>query len=742
MGTHAHDGGAERPLRSFDPRGLPLLGALFASGVAGVLNQVVWQRALKIFLGGSETLSSMLVVLVFMLGLGLGAACMATRIHRVRHPLRALAFVELALFAVNVAIAFLLAMDIHDSVYGVQRLAVAAGLPLRLIYALGALCVLLPPTLLMGVTLPFASEVFQRQLGARESSLVPVLFFLNTAGAALGAFGGSFYLLPYHGQLNALLIAAGCNLLAAGASFALLSRVSAAASPGSGRAGPARPRRALQHEEILGGLLGFLSLGYEMYLLRIMALAHSPLPHTFAVTLCFFLLFWSIGAYAASRWRRSLPACAAGALLIGAMPYLYSLDRWQLHFDLFGGCLLYFAPCFVFGLLYGQLVSRSAESWGRDVGRFYALNTLGSCLGILFFTLVGYEMPQQYTPALIVIGLLLVGAELWRHTPPDVREARPRRGLAQIAWAPLVIGAVALSVLGLSQSNARGRGFVTFWGRDGVVEIAPSGVVFLDSLWHAKLSDGRDHVGGPYSWYMAIAALLAHPDAAVDDALVVGLGTGVTAVTLSKVEGIEVDAYEINQTLKRVLRAFPGRTLQVASQPNIRVFWQDARSGMALNPKKYDVILSAPLHLKQAGSSLLLSREYLQLVQSRLARNGVAAFYAYEREPAQALLVRNTVRSVFAYAESFRGGVVTVASNQPIHIDRERTLAQLRGSPALLAEIATYEALAGAAIDAELDRPRLPWSGTDYVVTDDHPLVEYPSVVKKLIPLQTTPGAP
>jgi spermidine synthase len=241
---------------------------------------------------------------------------------------------------------------------------------------------------------------------------------------------------------------------------------------------------------------------------------------------------------------------------------------------------------------------------------------------------------------------------------------------------------------------------------------------------------------------MAIAALLAYPDADVEDALVVGLGTGVTAVTLSKLHGIEVDAYEINQTLKRVLQGFPSKTLQVASRPNIQIFWQDARSGMALNPKKYDVILSAPLHLKQAGSSLLLSREYLKLVQSRLAERGVAAFYSYERDPAQALLVRNTVRSVFDYAETFRDGVVTVASNRPIRIDRERTLAQLRDSPALLDEIADYEAMAGAAIDAELDRPRLPWRGTDYVVTDDHPLVEYPSAVKKLIPLDPTPGAP
>ena len=30
-----------------------LLAGLVASGVAGIVNQVVWQRALKIFLGGS-----------------------------------------------------------------------------------------------------------------------------------------------------------------------------------------------------------------------------------------------------------------------------------------------------------------------------------------------------------------------------------------------------------------------------------------------------------------------------------------------------------------------------------------------------------------------------------------------------------------------------------------------------------------------------------------------------------------
>ena len=90
------------------PRGRPgavalVLLALFLSGVASVVNQVVWQRALKVFLGGSETISSMVVVLVFMLGLGIGAGVMGARIGSSAHPLRTFAALELTLALVNVA---------------------------------------------------------------------------------------------------------------------------------------------------------------------------------------------------------------------------------------------------------------------------------------------------------------------------------------------------------------------------------------------------------------------------------------------------------------------------------------------------------------------------------------------------------------------------------------------------------------------------------------------------------------
>ncbi|MEQ1507903.1 MAG: hypothetical protein ABMB14_37085, partial [Myxococcota bacterium] len=94
-----------------------LLIGLGLSGVAGIVNQVVWQRALKIFLGGSETLSAMIVVLVFLFGLGAGAWVAARWAQRLPNPLGTLASVEVALALGNTAVAVILGLDVTETVY-------------------------------------------------------------------------------------------------------------------------------------------------------------------------------------------------------------------------------------------------------------------------------------------------------------------------------------------------------------------------------------------------------------------------------------------------------------------------------------------------------------------------------------------------------------------------------------------------------------------------------------------------
>lgn len=698
-----------------------LLAGLVASGVAGIVNQVVWQRALKLFLGGSETLSAMVVVLVFLAGLGAGSALAGRWAGRLRNPLRVLAAVELGLAAVNIVVTVILALDIQESVYAVQRVAAGIGLPRRAVYAVASSALLAVPTLLMGATVPFASEACQRQLGATSRALVPVLFFVNTVGAAVGAVAASLWLLPLLGQRASLLVAVACNALAGVAILALARRGDAPPRPVAATQAP----RPLTREEGLGFALGFLALSYEMLLFRALSLSHWPLPATFALGLAGFLIAWSVGVALAGRVPEHTGLVGfLTAVGVGLLPQWVDLDVLTGALPLAASVALYCLPCVGFGLLYGQLVSRRAEDWGRDVGRYAALNTLGSCLGILGFTLVGLEAPLWH--GALALGLGFAG----------VAAAEGLTGPARWAGAALGVAGAGVLALGLVSPVTQDYGATQWWGRDGVVEVGPDGDVYIDGLWHTKLTDGRDHVGRPYSWLMATAAVVAHPGAP-RRALVIGAGVGITSATLAGVPGLQIDGYEINRTLRRVLEALPGQTLDALNQPQITWIWDDARTGLALNETRYDVILSAPLHLRQAGSSQLLSVEYLRLVKSRLNEDGVLAVYANEGEPAQALLVQRTLAEAFAYRVSWYDGLVTVASDRPITVTADTLAVWMQRDGQLAAEMRRLDAELivqgyGGLIGLYDGEQRLT-EVAHHPITDDWPLLEYPALAERWV---------
>jgi spermidine synthase len=704
--------------------------ALFLSGIAGVINQVVWQRALRIFLGGSETISAMIVVLVFMLGLGLGAGLAATKVARIANPLRSFGLVELALFAANLVIAFVLTADLSDSVYAAQKLALSAGIPLRVVYAVASLFILLVPTVLMGATLPLASEACQRQFGATDRLLIPVLFFINSVGAVVGAAGASFYLLPFHGQFASLVTAASMNLFAGLVIIVAARRISNATIVlPSENATVSRGLFNIRREEFFGLVLGFLSLGFEMILLRYMMLAHGPLPYTFATTLCCFLLFWSIGVYIARRFvDQPGHVFLVTAVLIALTPVLFRVDR-SFELSLWIAGVLYFLPCLGFGILYGILVARSADRWGTDVGRFYAFNTVGSCAGILFFTLVGYEIPVDHNAWLIGLSLASLSLLFQKSKSTTWKTVMVPVGLAGLF--------AAIVSLDLKRAHTTHGNVLTYWGRDGVVELDhENGDVVIDGLWHSRLSDGSNHIGRKYSWMMAVAGILAHQQDDISNALVVGNCIGMTATTLSRLDGLQVDAYEINQTIKRVLDDFPDETLGVANNPSVNILWQDGRSGLALSEKKYDLIITAPLHLKQSGSSTLLSQEYLQLIKRRLNPGGVVVLYSYEGLPQQHQLIHQTVSHEFDHTATWLNHLLTIASDSPIDLSRKTMEAKLTRTGRLYDEIRIHQQQRindNLSDFAQMTDPHLEPADFDYLITDDHPLVEYRSAVAVLL---------
>ncbi|MFN7146634.1 MAG: hypothetical protein ACK4YP_22865, partial [Myxococcota bacterium] len=492
---------------------------------------------------------------------------------------------------------------------------------------------------------------------------------------------------------------------------------------GAGAGGSLPPARG--HDALLAFGLGVASLAYEMYLLRLLPLRHEPLPFTFGAALFGVLLWWSVGAALAAT-RLSLPVGRGLALL--AVALLASVPVYLLYapapVDTVGGLVAfavtrapYFAPFLLQGFLFTRIAGRAARAWGADVGRVYAWNTLGCCVGTGATTLLGYALPVP----LLLAGIVLGVTALW------VREASVAAGRPRAPWIPAGI-AVAVGVLGLSTDTSRVSLVErTYAARDGLMEVDSDGNVAWDGLWHSRLSRDGDHVG-TRNWLAATIPWLAHggprPGERLDVA-VLGLSIGVTASTFARSPTVgRVVGYDINAGLARLFRDYPLGTLGVATNPVVHIRWQDARSGLALDATRYDIVQSQPLYLRQAGSGLLNSLEMMRLVSARLAPGGVFCLYS-NGTPEQALLLRATAARVFAGRASFLDGYLLLLSNEPLALEAN-VRARFAAADPLLDEVRRFPETTTADAVLALRDGDLSWDAGPIVTTDDRPLVEYP----------------
>ena len=110
---------------------------------------------------------------------------------------------------------------------------------------------------------------------------------------------------------------------------------------------------------------------------------------------------------------------------------------------------------------------------------------------------------------------------------------------------------------------------------------------------------------------------LAHPQP--KSVLVVGLGAGVTAGALTLHPGIErIVICEIEPRVTGAARQFAPENYDVLSNPKVELVFDDARHFLATTDESFDIITSDPIHPWVRGNSVLFSREYYQIVRSRL----------------------------------------------------------------------------------------------------------------------------
>lgn len=181
----------------------------FLSGFAAMIYQVVWQRALYAIFGINIE-SVTIVVTAFLFGLGVGSLVGGSLSERGRNLLTMFAAAEL-----SVGVYGILSLRFFRWI-GAEGLAVS-----HVANAVLTLLALLPPTLLMGLTLPLlVAHGVTTTLSSGKT--VGSLYFANTLGSAVAAFVAVMALLPALGEQGSVNFAAALNFLVG---FFVLSRL-------------------------------------------------------------------------------------------------------------------------------------------------------------------------------------------------------------------------------------------------------------------------------------------------------------------------------------------------------------------------------------------------------------------------------------------------------------------------------------------------------------------------------------
>src|SRR5436190_248881 len=643
-------------MRSSAARAYALL--FFLSGATGLVYELLWVRLLyQAF--GSTIQSVTTVVAAYMGGLGLGAWLLGRRADHHPRPAALYGRLEIAIGVFGLVSPLVLAL-VHQgyvAAAGAWHLSGEASVALR--FGLAAL-VLLVPTTLMGGTLPVLTRAFTGADRAELQHSLGRLYGLNTLGAVVGTALAGFFLIEWVGIRASLWGTAVVNLCIGVVALRLPDPQTGAQGVATdlGREPGEAPAQALRRAAlVLLAVTAFASLLDEIAWTRVLVMIVGGSTYAFTLVLLVFLL--GIGAGSAVVARR-----------------------------------------------------------GADVGRAYALNTLGSIAGAVLtgFVLVvalGTDVTLRIGVAINAAAALTLAVLAARGVPEHSAQHRRLRlrvlaagGLASVGlavalamprWSTRLID-LGPSIYARQPMNA--AAVEDFLAHRGVRQLAfKEGWNATISVWESGpgrtlkvngKADASDHGDMDTEILLGLAPAAARPGAT--GALVIGYGSGVTTRVLAGVPGMErVRVVDSEPGVLAMSRFFRHVNDTVLARSTVSVAVDDARSALQVDRARYDVIVSEPSNPWLAGVATLYTPEFFRIVRARLTDDGVfCQWVQLYQVPLSVVagIVRN-VNAVFPHVEmwfSSPGDVMVLGSGRPLAYD-PAWLARLVGPHGALGEL-------------------------------------------------------
>jgi spermidine synthase len=737
----------------------------FLSGAASLILETVFRRQLALFVGSAVTATSLTLAL-FLGGLALGAAAFGRMADRSDRPLRLYGRLELGAGVLG-GLAIALLTFGREALFVPVRASGGGAAGSLLEFAIAA-AILLPPTILMGGTLPALAR-HAALGGGRLLGPLATLYGVNTLGASLGAAVAGFVLFEALGVAATGWMGASIAVLV-GVSALLLDRAVAGPAAAPSAALPTRAARdvptayspsARRAAMACAAMGGAAALGYEIVWTRLLALPLRSYAYSFSLMLSLFLLGLVAGSLILATIERriadplsalAIVQLAAGAWVAASVVWLPSLLAPSQEGSGFGAFVLngflkaspvVLPPTLLSGMalpLAVRVFSSSLDRTGAEVGAVYAANTLGAIAGAVA-TVLALLPAFGASRSLGLLAGVGAAAGAIASASRGVRRTAPwaafvvAAGCGAIAFVPSESFTRAFSKAGRTTAEAS----ATLFYREGAtdtVAVVRRDYGFHDPEAKSVLVNGIAMTATvkPVWRYMAaeghLPALFAPPDSR---ALVICVGTGITLGAVASHDDVAaVDAVDLSESVLAALPVFARENDDAFRAPNVRLIQEDGRHELETRAQLYGLITLEPPPPIVAGSVHLYTLDFYRLCRRRLTPGGVVAQWLplHAQSLASAQATARTFLEAFPHAQLWLPSIrdaVLIGSDRPLTMTVERVRAAY-AAPRTRANLeAAYlespQALLGTFL---LDRDGIArWSQDADVITDDRPWMEF-----------------
>lgn len=689
------------------------------SGFSGLIYESIWTHYLKLFLGHAAYAQT-LVLAIFMGGMALGS-CLCSRYSGDWKNLfigYAVAEGLIGLFALFFHTIFTEAVQISYT-----NIIPYLGTPLTVKtykWLLSAMLIL-PQSILLGVTFPLMSAAIIRRFPQKPGRSISLLYFTNSIGAAIGVLVSGFLLIRLVGLPGTVRIAGLINICIALIVWLLAGSPSASYNEFTTKeeVPTSRQSTALYIFFLIAALItGAASFIYEIGWIRMLSLVLGSSTHAFELMLSAFILGLAFGGLWIERRidridtirylflvQLIMGILALSTLLVygntfEAMQWIFNkLSKTETGYTIFNlsshaialavmlpatFCAGMTLPLITFALI--------REGYGeRSIGAVYAANTVGAILGVFFAVHIG--MPLMGLKGLIIFGAVLdisLGlAILWGVSYSTIGRGLPiiiTAGCISIVMATILL--VRLDPYKMASGVYRHGIFLRpeenklIYHEDGktaTVSLAfdeKNSVMSIRTNGKSDASIIMDPSRGTTSDEATMILSGAIPmgiNPHARTAAVIGLGSGLTSHTLLSNKSLErVDTIEIEEKMVEAAKQFGRRVELVFKDQRSKIYIDDAKTFFSTYNKKYDIIVSEPSNPWVSGVSGLFSEEFYHLVKRNLSEHGLfiqwLQFYEIDIELVASVLkaVSSNFSDFVIYAPDNGDILIVAKANGPV----------------------------------------------------------------------------